>query len=310
MNRFFHILLRFAGRLSIVVVLICVVVRIYLYYTFHDAVTASRNVSTIVLGDSHPRLALIADSIGRAFNFSFDGERYPATYKKLRILSERDSVGIVVLGLSYHSFTLPDPYEFFAYRYKYCFTFYPFIRGIPRPCYWNLSDRMTMIDVILHHEWGVLSRNSLAIIKQNLKGIPLVHTHSKQIAPFPIDWEARIASHYYEGSKITGVLKTPNFSSVTGLYDIHSFCEEKGYKLVLFNAPVPPEYYAHIPPLYKHLTDSVVNSLVDNRTTFYLDYTQCPLPDSCYYDGDHINLYGAKVITPLLRDSLRSLGIL
>jgi hypothetical protein len=311
MNRFFHILLRFAGRLAIVVVLICVVVRIYLYYTFHDAVTASQNVSVIVLGDSHPQNALIADSIGRSVNFSLSAERFPRTYKKLEMLSERDSIRTVVLGVSYHSFTPSDSQNTPDFLYRYGFTFYPFIRGTGFPHYKKLlDDRAMMMDVILCHELGLFSRNSIAPIKGNLMGIPLVNAPQRHVAPSPIDWESRIHRHYHTTAGDSVILKTPDTSFVDALCNIHTLCKEKGYKLVLFNTPVPPEYYAHIPPLYRHLADSVVNSLVDNRTTFYLNYTQYPLPDSCYYDGDHTNLYGAKVVTPLLRDSLRSLGLL
>jgi hypothetical protein len=311
MNRFFHILLRFAGRLAIVVVLICVVVRIYLYYTFHDAVTASRNVSVIVLGDSHPQNALIADSIGRSVNFSLGSERFPRTYKKLEILSERDSIRTVVLGISYHSFTPSDSQNTPDFLYRYGFTFYPFIRETGFPHYKKLlDDRAMMMDVVLCHELGILSRNSIAPIKGILMGIPLVNVPLRHVVPSPIDWESRIHWQYHTTAGDSVILKAPETSFVDALYDIHALCEKKGYKLVLFNAPVSPEYYAHIPLFYKHLTDSVVNSLVDNRTTCYLDYTQYPLPDSCYYDCDHINLYGANVVTPLLRDSLRSLGLL
>ncbi|MDR2791544.1 MAG: hypothetical protein LBB27_02225 [Tannerellaceae bacterium] len=309
MNRFFRILLRFSLCPVIVFAALCVVTRIYFYYTFRDAVAASQNVSTVILGDSHPQKALIADSIDQSFNFSFSSERHANDYKKLGILSEKDSLRLVIVGVSYHSFASSHEQHTPAYCYKYCFTFYPFIREMPYRCYWELSDRATMIEVILCHELGFLSRNSLPMMKQELMGIPLLYSHSEQIAPLPVDWASKIAAHYYEGYD-ADVLRTPDFSFIEALCDIQSFCRERDCKLVLFNAPVSSGYYAHIPPFYKHLTDSVVNALVDNRTTFYFDYTRYPLPDSCYADGDHLNRYGADIITPLLRDSLRSLGLL
>jgi hypothetical protein len=172
-----------------------------------------------------------------------------------------------------------------------------------------MFDRSTMREVMLCHEIGFPSRSTVALIKQILQGTPFFFTSPpKKITTIPINWEESILAHYYKNE--TNDLKDPDYSFVVAIRDIRSFCKERGYKLVLFNAPVPQSYYVHIPPTYKQLTDSIANALVDNQTVFYIDYTQHPLPDSCFRDGDHTNFYGANIITPLVRDSLHKMGVL
>jgi hypothetical protein len=309
MRDFFRKLARLSFHLALVVVVICVAVRIFLYNTFHEAVIHSKKASTLILGDSHTQWGLIADSIGGAFNFAFGSERYIYNYKKLQVLSEVYTVKLVILSLSYHSFTPGDGQKGLDYYYKYCFTLYPFIREMEREAYWNMFDRSTMREVMLCHEIGLPSRHSIAVIKQALQGyLLLITTPPIKYPSPPVGWEDRIQEQFYERDMSS--LKEADYSFVATIRDIRSFCREKGYRLVLFNAPVSPTYYAHIPPAYKQLTDSAIYTLVDNQTTFYLDYSRYPLPDSCYYDSDHTNFYGANIITPLVRDSLRSMGLL
>jgi hypothetical protein len=172
-----------------------------------------------------------------------------------------------------------------------------------------MFDRSTMREVMLCHEIGFPSRSTVALIKQILQGYPFLNTTPPVKYPSPpVGWEDRIQRHFYKND-MPG-LKEPDYSFVTTIRDMRSFCREKGYSLVLFNAPVSPMYYTHIPSAYKQLTDSVIHTLVDNQTTFYLDYSRHPLPDSCYYDSDHTNFYGANLITPLVCDSLRKMGVL
>ncbi|MDR3137894.1 MAG: hypothetical protein LBT73_03340 [Tannerellaceae bacterium] len=311
MKDFFLRLTRFTLHLALVVILVCVAMRIFLHTDFHEPVIRSKGASTIILGDSHTEFGLVADSIGEAFNFSNGSERYVLNLKKLQALSEVYPIKRVILSLSYHSFIDFSPgegQEEQGFYYRYCFTLYPFIRPVEKLRCLELFGYSEMPEAMLCHEIGFPPPNSLALIEHKLRGNPFLFTPSKEIAPLPIDWESRINLHFY--GRDTSDLRKVNSSFVTGIWDIRSFCEEKGYKLVLFNAPVSQSYYAHIPPVYKQLTDSIVNLLVDNRTTYYVDYTQYPLPDSCFWDGDHTNLYGANIITPLLRDSLRALGIL
>jgi hypothetical protein len=316
MRRFFCKLLHFSLYLALVLVLMCVAVRIFLDHTLRDMVGQFTDAPIVILGDSHPEMALIADSIEGAFNLSLGAERHTESYKKLRVLSDTYALRLVIVGLSYHSFhhlkkesqTRNEAQRRLDFYYKYCFMLYPFMRKEKKQEYMEMFGRSTMREVLLCYELGIPSRNSVAHIKQLLRGDPVTAFPSTLVTPVPIDWENRINEHFYE--RDMPALKEIDYSYIEGVKEIHSLCKEKGYTLILFNAPLPKSYYAHIPPIYKQLTDSVANALADNQTTFYLNYTQYPLPDSCFRDGDHTNLYGANIITPLLRDSLRSMGLL
>jgi hypothetical protein len=245
-----------------------------------------------------------------AFNLATWGEYLPYNYIRLEMVSEHyPDIKVVILGLSYHSFAvahdfLPDE------AHHFCFKLYPFIEdgyiqwGHPVYCAW--------LEAKLNHSFGIVTKNAIP----NIKGAVLDHApfvsevlltldeHST-MAPVPIEWESRIKLHYFSPN-----LKPLSSLSMTALYQIRDLCLQKGYKLILHNAPVVKGYYDHIPSEYKYLTDSIACAMTDNQNVYYLNNSQYPLPDSCFWDCEHTNIHGARIITSLLRDSLATLGVI
>jgi len=312
MRQFFLALGRFGLVLLVVCVAVCLVYQEALRRSFEGFVADfnSRDIRVLVIGDSHPQCSISVDDWDEAFSFAVGGEWLPYNYIRLEMVAEHCSdVNVVILGLSYHSFAyahdfLPDD------TYRFCFNLYPFIEDGHIP--WGHPAYRTWLEAKLNHDLGIVTKNAIPDIKKAvLDHFPFVDTilltpdERSIMAPVPIDWEASNKSHYFSPE-----LKPPSSLSMTALHQIRDFCLQKGYKLILYNAPVPKSYFEHIPPVYKHLTDSVAHAMTDNQNVYYLDYSQYPLPDSCFMDGNHTNIYGARIVTSLLRDSLAALGII
>jgi hypothetical protein len=286
-------------------------VRCFILHVSEKQVTRYKSASTLILGDSHPHCAICADNLDGSFNFAFPGEGLVPSYTALELFSgdSLNNIQLVVLGVSYHSFSHQDMFVDTAFDYKFLFSLYPLIRERIKQVHRERFPYRTVIEVTACYELGFLSRNSIPEIAHFLQeNITSTAIGSTSIEWREREWKMRIDKHFYENSSHT--LSPPSLASINVLQNIRELCHRKGYFLVLYNAPVSRDYYANIPPFYKCLMDSVVHSLVDNQTTFYIDHSQYPLPDNHFRDCDHVNIHGAKIVTPLLRDSLRSLGIL
>jgi hypothetical protein len=309
MKQFFLALGRFALVLLLIYVAACPIYREALRRSFEGFVADfnSHDIHVLVIGDSHPMYSISVDDWDEAFNFATGGELLPYNYIRLNMMPEHcPNMEVVILGLSYHSLAYATPDLTRAYAFY--FSLYPFMKD--SPVSWKHPTYRAWLEAKSNHSFGVVTKHSISDMKSAVldhlpfnKSVFLINLY--KVAPIPIDWESRIRDHYFSPA-----LKPPSPLSMTALHQIRDLCLQKGYKLVLFNAPVPRGYFEHIPPEYIHLTDSVAHALADNQNVYYLNYSQYPLPDSCFYDGDHTNIYGARIITPLLRDSLAALGII
>jgi hypothetical protein len=300
-------LCRFALVLLFACVLVCLVYREALSCSFGTFVSDTRNTRVLVLGDSHPLCAINVDGWDGTFNFAGTMESLPYNNIKLEMLSEHCSdLKTVILGLSYHSLACP-PDLTLDKAYVFYFSLFPLMKDSPIPR--KHSAYRAWLDAKLNHSFGIVTKNAIP----GIKGVAFEHRSLAKeriprryhVAPVPVEWEPRIRSHYFSPE-----LNSPPSPSMNALHRIRDFCLQKGYKLVLYNSPVVKEYFEHIPPEYKYLTDSIACAMTDNQNVYYLNYSQYPLPDSCFWDCDHTNIYGARIITPLLRDSLAALGII
>jgi len=317
MKHLFRSLCRFGLVVLILCIPVCIVYRKALRSSFKEKVFEFNNkqIHVLTLGDSHPEWSINDENWDDMFKSAQRAEWLNYDYIKLQLLSERcPDLQVVILGLSYHSFT-HEPASPSDAHFDICFHLYPFIQDA------NISFdnplALTLWEAKLNYSCGLVTKHSIPKIRKAIPkvknvifGETLLNSTSipQIIAPVPIRWEPRIHEHYYHPA--THELKAPSYAAMAELHKIRDFCLQRGYKLVLFNAPVSRGYFAHIPPVYKNLTDSVACALSDNRNVYYINYSRYPLPDSCFRDGDHTNLYGANIITPLLRDSLLARGIL
>jgi hypothetical protein len=264
----------------------------------------------MVIGGSNVNESINESYIKESFKLTSPLERYDFSYAKLKALSDMDTnTEVVILGLFYAHPTM-ERSKLLSYvgHYYHCFLYYPFLKkNIDE--YKHIFKPETYTRVVLNHDFGILTSDCVAEIKEPFFTGKKISSHpiNKIVASSPVQWKEAINGFY---DKKTGDLKEISPFFISDLNEIKELCLQKGYKLILYNHPIHKDLYDHFPEVYKYVTDSVANSIADNRNIFYLNYSQYPLPDSCFCDCMHTNISGANIITPILRDTLISLGII
>jgi hypothetical protein len=308
MKRFFCSLLRFAAFFLMFFIPLCLGIHSYLHAEFDPLVSEAQKAKILIMGASFVDLSINEEHIEGSLKLASNAESYDFSFAKIKAISNMDAnLEVLVLGVFYNPI---PPSKLSRYHYHHSFLYYPFLKA-------NIAEHKpifeheTYLEVLLNHEFGIPTRGFVSEIKdaiycqRKLSRYPPI---SKQIAIFPQPWEESVKMLFY--NQDTEELNDISPFFVTELHKIKDLCQQKGYKLILYNAPLHKDFHDHIPDIYKLAIDSVVNSIVDNRNIYYLNYSQYPLPDSCFRDLFHTNIYGANIITPVLRDSLISLGII
>ena len=86
---------------------------------------------------------------------------------------------------------------------------------------------------------------------------------------------------------------------------ILSLCNDKSIHVLLLNTPLAEAYRESIPSLYKKALSETIVGLNEKYKNFeYLDFSELSLADSCYSDNDHVNHYGANLVSGKLNNYL------
>ena len=298
------------GIFGCILFFICFISSTYIYLYIHKyfdpykekKISQVFKASLIIMGDSHPETSL-NESFTKATK---GGEDLTHTYAKIKGISKSNkNLNTIVLGLSHHSFSDFQSYPDDIYYY-YTFYSYPFFEKDSLKFYYNILRKDILTSVILNYKLGIPTKLCIPLLIEENKKLFELPQPITIILSDSSHWEKKIKHFYYSNNK----LSPPSVYYTSIVQEIKKLCDANKYKLILYNAPVHPQYFRHIPDIYIKHTDSVVNSLIDNKNIFYLDFSQYPLPDSCFMDSDHTNIYGANIITPIVRDSLISLGVI
>ncbi|MGL5015771.1 MAG: D-alanyl-lipoteichoic acid biosynthesis protein DltD [Bacteroidales bacterium] len=87
-----------------------------------------------------------------------------------------------------------------------------------------------------------------------------------------------------------------------------SICKATNVNVIIFNAPTHRDYNNAIDSRIKSKMNEWANETCSKYGMHYIDWHDYYLPDSMFRDYNHINTEGAKVVTPMLRDTLMKLG--
>ena len=80
--------------------------------------------------------------------------------------------------------------------------------------------------------------------------------------------------------------------------------EKLGVDLWLFSGPLHKELRERIPQKFYDAFKVAVDSALTYEHVHFLDYIDYPLPDSCFRNLNHINYYGAQVVSPLVNEEI------
>jgi hypothetical protein len=270
------------------------------------------DIKILIIGDSHQMSALDPNVIKNSKNIALDSENYFFTYYKLKYyLSHNPNIKNVILGFSTHNVSKMSS-EMFIYheptekqvleRYYRILDF----EGKSR----IMSFRKYFIISVLKYDLGI----PLEIYKDDLLMKILLHrnvdeTDYKFIGGFykseqsnvnMKDIQNKIKEYYYNEQMIYPGISDLEIEYLNKIVEI---CSKKGIKVYLYSSPVFPLYKNLIPKENLIDFERVKNDVIKNHeNTVYIDHTDYILEQTYFGDQDHLNSFGAKVVSKYIYD--------
>lgn len=272
------------------------------------------NVDTIILGDSHTETALDPDVIPNSINISLSSEHYFYTYYKIRyLLNACHNIEHVIVGFSYHNLGKRDDIYLFAdspgSRVDIMYERYFLIVG-----HNGIKKLMSFSKVywakLLKYKFGMSFQWDPVFLAKALLE-ELTYTDYAFIGRFYKSKKSHVNSeiisktiqkHYYVADS-----KPQNFSETAISYfkRIVKLCTTRGIQLVIINTPLHPDYKNQIPENFLLKYTQVLSQLLKTFPEVqYLDYSELKMPISYYGDADHVNYYGAEIVSAKIRRQL------
>jgi len=262
-----------------------------------------REVTTLVVGDSHPMSSLNPSIIKGAINVSLDSENYFFTYYKIKhILSKNPQIRNLILGLSYHNISrsyeeihlfsedkLKDALDTYyllldddgkniirSYNSAFIENYIKYDLGVPVKYYKN--------DLFIKTVCNMKMNKGDYLFLGNYYGSKNSNLNTEQICN-------KIEKYFYIDGKYGGTSKL----MVNYLVKIIELCRNNGISIYLYNSPLHSLYKERIPLSSVNDYDALINSLKNKYSdVVYIDYSDIYLENKCFGDGDHVNSCGAE----------------
>jgi len=268
----------------------------YIYNKRVEKLTLDRNISTLICGASHLMCALDDKIIPNSTNTCLPSESYYYTYYKLKkILYNDNDLKYILLGLSFSSFGENfdnQIYETGKISYMY-------------PKYFLILENREKLSLLKKNPTGLLKS-----IPYIFKNAFITFSKSNKYINYPF-WgnfsdnentnlsdeniKAAINRHYYNTD--SDLLQDFSDIQLEYLMKIVDLYNEKKIQLYLINAPLSNEYFSEIPEKFINHYYSIVKKLKFTKNVKILDYHNYQLPKNYFRDADHLNSYGAKIIS-------------
>lgn len=284
----------------ITLLIIPLVIVLYIHEIFLDNITLSKNVTTIICGDSHTKSAVNDSLLQHSINISQTSEHFLYTYNVLAFtLKNNPQIKKVILGVSYHSFS--EIYDSYVFDKN---------AGVMYSRYFSILNRQTISELFHENKKRVIFATP-SIINSIRKTLV-----TKEISMYPFYgsfYKSKMSNlnenavnetikrHYYIDSN-----KLYKFSSSQKKYlaQITDLCSKKNVQLIFINTPISKQYREKTPKTFIEDYYQTVAKLKTKYDIKLLDYNSINLPASHYGDGDHLNYSGSLVISKLIRDTL------
>lgn len=262
-----------------------------------DNIRVPEDINVIICGDSHTQTAIDDKIYPRAINISQSSQHYFYLYSVLnKILENNPQIDTVIVGFSYHSLS-----EFYDdYLFEEEFSKHMYTR------YFSILDLHSIGFLFFKNFSGIANdfNNIFKSVKKNLKEKDLKDYQfigkfydSDRTNKNDSTVMRAINTHFFQddGSK-------QGFSDYQLFYleRIIQLCRENGIRLYLVNCPISQDYRSKIP----HKFINNYNVFWQEHRELILDYNDFPLPEDHFGDGDHINVYGARIFTEFLKKQL------
>jgi len=257
------------------------------------------DIKIVFAGDSNVECAINDSLIPNSINIAQSGEAYMYSYVKIKSLLEyNDQINTIFLGFSYLDL-IKDTEE-----------------------RWLFKDEF-VIEKIRTYNYLLSNSEKSLIIKKNPKAyligtkeciisnfLSFLKSYSSEILKGKIinfgGYERVVLDKLQEDIKINAFseqLFEKGLLQEEYLKRISFICQQKSIKLILINTPKHQYYSTRFNKEIKNNWLLVRNSLSQDSL---LDLSTLTMPDSCFYDMDHLNYKGAIIFSSYLNSKLQS----
>lgn len=271
-----------------------------------------RTTKTLILGDSHALTALNPEFIPGSCSSAQTAEELEYSYYKLkRALATSDSLGNIILTVSFFNFNRPIASEAEMMKRYHRIVDEDLYKAKKAHGEYSAAIRFRqLMDYKLpaYLPFGLLNELIETWTKPMFLGGPEMRSgsligHSRAL-------DAAIQRHYFTGNSLREIspLKTAYFDKIVKL------CRRKGITLWVINTPLHRDYRAQVPlEIISHYQKVVVqgeqNLLLQygqespgksHPDFIFLDYSALHLPDAFFFDYDHLNSEGASFFSQII----------
>jgi len=296
---------RFVIRLLILSGILLLILSLFFgYYRFHiHKFKLDKNISIIVAGDSHTQSSVNDSILKHSVNVSQSSEPYLYSYSILKFLIKNNpQITTVILGYSFNNLT--ESYDEVIFEEEWTKLNYPkYLPILDAESYWLLITRNNV--GMLKSLPNICSATLEVMIKPVvISSFPFLGHYygSPQSNMNDSTIDIAINRHYLKDS---GDQKLSDIQ-VEYLRKIVQFCNQRKVKVILLNTPVNRKYFDKIPAKFIREYYSVAKEL--EQQTIFFDLHDYYLADNCFGDGDHLNMYGAEILSRKLDSLLTEKG--
>ncbi|MDY0325758.1 MAG: hypothetical protein RBQ87_06230 [Candidatus Cloacimonadaceae bacterium] len=267
---------------------------------------------TLILGDSHARTALNPEFIHSSYSSAQKAEELEYSYYKLKhALNTSDSLENVILTVSYFNFNSPVDGEAEMMNRYHRIVDEGFYKAKKDHGECSAAIRFRhLIDYKLpaYIPFGLI--NSIIETKAEPMFLGGYELRMGSMIGQSRALDGAIQRHYYQGNSLREIsgLRTAYFTRIVRL------CKQKGVRLWVINTPMHPDYRAEVPmettKHYQKIMAEGEQNIVPQRgqelpgedqTDFiFLDYGALHLPDTFFFDYDHLNGEGARFFSQII----------
>ena len=286
--------IRFCFVFQLGIVSIFLINLTYNYTKNNEPFYLNSETKIIAIGDSHITAAINPSLFLNLENVSVPGEPYIASYFKLKkLLSENRNVRKIILGYSYSNISGYNDYKFYDDRWSID-QFDKYSNIVP---FYNFLGKLN-IDYKSYIQANM--RNLLFQPKE--KNLRFIGNYIPHIGELSDSTKSSIRKHYFNDENEMFPLSV---ISINALDSIANYCAKSKVELILLGAPLHINYRANVPShfnaAFKNLSKRVE---LNYNNTSILDYSDLALPDSLFYDYDHLNKEGGDFFSQLLFEDL------
>lgn len=269
----------------------------------------NHKTQTVIVGDSHTKTAINPKYLKNSINTSIAAEDFIYSYYKIKLILEANpSLQNIILGISYHNISDFNKSKQIGEQAKSLLSYYYMLldqEGEELVC----SFSEPFIINKLKYDYGIpiaskedIKRNTKFILNISYpKDYPFWggFYHSKKSLLNNETVYKSINRHFYFDGKMCKISEL----EIAYLYKIIELCKDYDVDIILVNTPLSKLYRDKIPEEFRKEFSALLKKILTNYNHVkYIDLSTMDMQNSFYGDGDHVNEYGASIVSTKLNE--------